>query len=139
MKARSRRLAARGETAMVETMKAYWLTGLGGIALDDCLLPPMDCGSVLLRTKRVSICATDVAYFRGYLHPPYWPVIPGHEYVGEVVAVRGPNTQLKVGDTVVYWGMSDFGGLAPFRAIRPLCSGTRRAEPWFTPCGFVDD
>jgi L-iditol 2-dehydrogenase/threonine 3-dehydrogenase len=65
-------------------------------------------------------------------------VIPGHEYVGEIVDTRLRTKQLKVGDTVVYWGQTDFGGLAEFRVIRPLCPGTRREEPWFTTCGFVD-
>jgi L-iditol 2-dehydrogenase/threonine 3-dehydrogenase len=123
-------------------MKAYTLTAPGTLAFEDMPLPAVEPGTILLKTRRVSICATDVGYYRGYLFPPQWPIIPGHEYVGEVVDAdidARAAAMVPQGSLVSYWGQTDFGGLAEYRLIKPVFAGTRSAEEFFTDRGFVDE
>ena len=124
---------------MASTMKAYVITRPGNIELVDSPIPTIDRESLLLQTKRVSICGTDVGYYRGYLFPVGWPVIPGHEYVGEVVEKGLADSSVKVGDKVVYWGETRFGGFAEFREIKPILPGTRDEKSWYTERGFTGD
>ncbi|MCW7945214.1 alcohol dehydrogenase [Streptomyces hygroscopicus] len=108
---------------------------LGSVADPDCRPD-----EVMLRTEAVSICSTDVSYFRGHLSSNTWPLIPGHEYVGRVVDVGGRLTDvLRPGDRLCYWGQTDFGGMAEYRALRPLLpGGSGRESTWFTERGFTD-
>ena len=125
---------------MTEMMKAYVIHQPQQIAfVDDYPIPELEDECILLKSQRVSICSTDVGYYKGDFSPPQWPIIPCHEYVGEVVESRLSNSKLKVGDKVVYWGQTDFGGLAEYRAIKPLFPGTRQENHWFTERYFVDD
>ena len=120
-------------------MKAYVIQQPQQMAVVDYPIPELEDECILLKSQRVSICSTDVGYYRGHLFPPQWPIIPGHEYVGEVVESRLSSNKVKVGDKVVYWGQTDFGGLAEYRVIRPLFPGTRLENPWLTERYFVDD
>jgi L-gulonate 5-dehydrogenase len=120
-------------------MKAYVINKPQEIDFIDVPIPPLEDKCIMLKSKRVSICSTDVGYYEGYLFPPQWPVIPGHEYVGEVVESKLSDKQVKIGDKIVYWGQTDFGGLAEYRAIRPLFPGSRLENRWFTDRGFADD
>ncbi|MEH1844213.1 MAG: alcohol dehydrogenase catalytic domain-containing protein [Nostoc sp.] len=70
---------------MTEMMKAYIIKQPKEIDFVDYPIPQLEEGCILLESKKVSICSTDVGYYNGYLFPPEWPIIPGHEYVGEVV------------------------------------------------------
>ena len=124
---------------MTKMMKAYVIEQPQKINFVDYPLPQIEDGCVLLETKRVSICSTDVGYYKGYLFPPDWPIIPGHEYVGEVVESRLTNSRLKPGNKIVYWGQTDFYGLAQYRVIRPLFAGVKEEKVWFTERGFADD
>ncbi|MFF5860733.1 zinc-binding dehydrogenase [Streptomyces sp. NPDC012751] len=122
-------------------MRAYLMSGPGHLALGE--VPDPVCGpdEVILRTEAVSICSTDVSYFRGHLFPETWPLIPGHEYVGQAVQVgadlRGVVSE---GDRVCYWGQTDFGGMADYRVIRPLFAdrGAVRETTWYTHRHFHD-
>ncbi|WP_327425535.1 alcohol dehydrogenase catalytic domain-containing protein (plasmid) [Streptomyces sp. NBC_01527] len=122
-------------------MRAYLLSGPGRLALET--VPDPTCGpdEVILRTEAVSICSTDVSYFRGHLFSDAWPLIPGHEYVGQAVQVgaelRGVVSE---GDRICYWGQTDFGGMADYRAIRPLFAdrGAVQETTWYTHRHFHD-
>lgn len=50
-------------------------------------LPVPEEGQVLLRVRACGVCRTDLHLVDGELPEPRLPVIPGHEIVGEVVAV----------------------------------------------------
>jgi threonine dehydrogenase-like Zn-dependent dehydrogenase len=122
-------------------MRAYLLTGPGQLSLEAVPDPKCRADEVIMRTEAVSICSTDISYFRGHLFPDDWPIIPGHEYVGKIVQVgdglRGVVTE---GDRLCYWGQTDFGGLADYRAIRPIFAD-RGAVPetsWYTKRHFHD-
>lgn len=122
-------------------MRAYIMSGPGELNLENIPDPGCDADEVVLRTEAVSVCSTDISYFRGHLFPGAWPIIPGHEYVGRVVEV-GANLRRSVdlGERLCYWGQSDFGGMADYRAIRPLFVNRRTAREttWYTERNFYD-
>ncbi|GHH84817.1 alcohol dehydrogenase [Streptomyces sulfonofaciens] len=123
-------------------MRAYLLSGPGRLGLDT--VPDPVCGpdEVTLRTESVSLCSTDISYFRGHLFPDAWPIIPGHEYVGRAVQVGADlRGVIREGDRVCYWGQTDFGGLADYRTIRPLFAadlGASQETSWYTERHFYD-
>jgi L-gulonate 5-dehydrogenase len=120
-------------------MKAYIMTQPCELMLAEVALPRLEPSSVILKTLAVSICSTDIGYYRGYLEPPVWPIIPGHEYLGEVVESQSEDVWLRPGDKLVYWGQTDFGGLAEYRSIRPIFPGMTREMQWPTDRHFMDD
>lgn len=67
-------------------------------------LPEPDIGpdDVLVRSQAVGICHSDFELHEGrYIIPISYPVIPGHEWSGEVAAVGADVTDLRPGDRVV--------------------------------------
>jgi threonine dehydrogenase-like Zn-dependent dehydrogenase len=81
--------------------------------LQEWEVPEPEPGEVVIRVKSVGICASDLKCYLGA--PLFWgdenragycqpPVIPGHEFVGEVVALgqgAGEKYGLKLGDLAV--------------------------------------
>lgn len=65
-------------------MKAYVLHGIGDYRYEEVAAPTVDSGTVLVRVRAAGICGSDIPriYKTGaYSHP----LIPGHEFAGEVV------------------------------------------------------
>jgi L-iditol 2-dehydrogenase len=57
---------------------------------------------VLVRSHAVGICHSDFELYEGrYIIPVSYPIVPGHEWSGEVVEVGGAVQGLTVGDRVV--------------------------------------
>ena len=81
--------------ALVKTQK-----GKGFVELREMPEPSPGAGEVLIEVKACGICGTDVHVLHDEF--PYWPpVILGHEFSGEIVAL-GPETRhFQVGDRVV--------------------------------------
>ena len=51
-------------------------------------IPEIDKGDILLRIIACAICGTDVKkYFQGHKLIKSYPIVPGHEIVGEIVEV----------------------------------------------------
>jgi len=63
-----------------------------GWALREVARPGPAAGEVLLRVHRIGICGSDLAIFDGRETDLRLPVIPGHEFAGEVVE-RGAEVQ----------------------------------------------
>ncbi|OHD74543.1 MAG: hypothetical protein A2V99_08635 [Spirochaetes bacterium RBG_16_67_19] len=63
-----------------------------GWALREVARPGPAAGEVLLRVHRIGICGSDLAIFDGREKDLRLPVIPGHEFAGEVVE-RGAEVQ----------------------------------------------
>ena len=96
-----------------ETMRAVVCHGPEDYRLEECRVPTTGAGEVLLRVKSVGICASDLKCYKGA--PLFWgdahregycqaPVIPGHEFVGEVVALGEGSAErygLQLGDLAV--------------------------------------
>jgi threonine dehydrogenase-like Zn-dependent dehydrogenase len=75
----------------------------GVIALDDIAVPAPEPGELLMRVRRVGICATDLHLLDGHIGDPF-PLVPGHEFVGEVAAIGEEAARergLAVGDRIV--------------------------------------
>jgi 2-desacetyl-2-hydroxyethyl bacteriochlorophyllide A dehydrogenase len=80
-------------------MKAGVLVAPKRIEIVDVPNPVPGDGEVLIRIRQAGICGTDYALFSGHL-PVSYPIIPGHEGVGEIAAL-GPNARrFSVGDRV---------------------------------------
>lgn len=80
-------------------MKAAVITAPGQVevaSVDDPAPGPRD---VVVRVAGCGICGTDLHILDGEFAPTL-PVIPGHEFAGEVVAVGGDVTEVRVGDEV---------------------------------------
>jgi threonine 3-dehydrogenase len=74
-----------------------------GVEIRDVPVPKLGPTDVLVRVKVASICGTDLHIYnwdrwaQGRIHPP---LIPGHEFCGEVVAFGNEVTSVKEGDFV---------------------------------------
>jgi threonine 3-dehydrogenase len=74
-----------------------------GIEIRDVAIPQIGLTDVLVRVKVASICGTDLHIYnwdrwaQGRIQPP---LIPGHEFCGEVVAYGDEVTSVKEGDFV---------------------------------------
>ncbi|MDR1741772.1 MAG: alcohol dehydrogenase catalytic domain-containing protein [Synergistaceae bacterium] len=70
-----------------------------GFSLRDVPTPSLRYGDVLVRVRSVGICGSDVPILAGTRAVP-WPLIPGHEFAGDVAEV-GPGVDgFKAGDRV---------------------------------------
>ncbi len=67
--------------------KAMVVTAPGELAPAEFPVAEPGAGEVLVRTRATSVCATDVKVFHGRVGRARYPLIMGHEFVGEVVAV----------------------------------------------------
>jgi len=67
-------------------MKGLWLEDEQLVFKENLILPSPEQGEALIKTRLAGICATDLEMTRGYY--PFTGV-PGHEFVGEVVAAPG--------------------------------------------------
>ena len=74
-----------------------------GVEIRDVSIPKIGATDVLVKVKVASICGTDLHIYnwdrwaQGRIHPP---LIPGHEFCGEVVAYGDEVTSVKEGDFV---------------------------------------
>src|SRR5438874_3158650 len=71
-------------------------------AVRDLDMPTIAADEVLVRSRNVGICHSDFELLEGhYIIPVSYPVIPGHEWSGEVAEVGSAVTTLRAGDRVV--------------------------------------
>jgi L-iditol 2-dehydrogenase len=65
-------------------------------------VPTVASDEVLVRSRNVGICHSDFELYEGhYIIPVSYPIIPGHEWSGEVAEVGSGVTSLRPGDRVV--------------------------------------
>jgi 2-desacetyl-2-hydroxyethyl bacteriochlorophyllide A dehydrogenase len=71
-------------------------------AVRELDVPTIGADEVLVRSRNVGICHSDFELYEGhYIIPVSYPIIPGHEWSGEVAEVGGAVTTLRTGDRVV--------------------------------------
>jgi D-arabinitol dehydrogenase (NADP+) len=77
-------------------MKSIRIPEPNQVELIDLPIPSPGPGEVLLRVRASGICGTDIHILRGEYMGAY-PVIPGHEFCGEVAAVGKGVTRVRCG------------------------------------------
>jgi L-iditol 2-dehydrogenase len=109
-------------------MKALRFVGDSAAQVDDLPTPRIAADEVLVAARVVGICHSDIDLLEGrYIIPFRYPLIPGHEWAGEVVEVGSDVTGRSVGDRVVgecvigsdHFGFSVSGAAAEFFVARP--------------------
>jgi L-iditol 2-dehydrogenase len=71
-------------------------------AIQDLEVPQIAADEVLVRSRNVGICHSDFELYEGrYIIPVSYPIVPGHEWSGEVAEVGSAVTSLRPGDRVV--------------------------------------
>jgi L-iditol 2-dehydrogenase len=94
-------------------MKALQFTAPGEFSVNDLDVPAIGPDEVLLASRAVGICHSDIELLEGrYIIPFAYPIIPGHEWSAEVMEVGSNVASLEPGDRVVgecVIGMDHFG------------------------------
>ena len=70
---------------------------VGVKAIED---PSPGPGEAIVKVEACGICGTDIHVLRGEFAPTRYPIVPGHEFCGEVVAVGSEVRNVKAGDFV---------------------------------------
>ena len=104
-------------------MKALQFMSPNVMAVNDIATPKIADDEVLLASRSVGICHSDIELLEGrYIIPFNYPIIPGHEWSAEVMEVGSKVSKLKAGDRVVgecvigqeHFGFSISGAMAQF-------------------------
>jgi 2-desacetyl-2-hydroxyethyl bacteriochlorophyllide A dehydrogenase len=81
-------------------MKAVIVDKPGSVRVDQVPDPELGPKDVVIKVGACGICGTDIHIIDGEFPPTKYPIIPGHEFGGTVVAVGEDVTGVKVGDRV---------------------------------------
>lgn len=87
-------------------MRAAVLTGPRAFRVEEVREPAVGAGEALVRVAAAGICGTDYRIWTGERSVRY-PLIPGHEFIGDVVAVGPGVTRIAPGNRVAVepnWG-----------------------------------
>jgi L-iditol 2-dehydrogenase len=83
-------------------MKALRFVAEGVPRVDELPVPQIAADEVLVAARSVGVCHSDIELLEGrYIIPFHYPLIPGHEWSGEVMAVGDAVTRFAKGDRVV--------------------------------------
>lgn len=109
-------------------MKALRFTRPDRPEVAELPIPEIADDEVLVAARSVGVCHSDIDLLGGrYIIPVRYPIIPGHEWSGEVVRVGARVTEFARGDRVVgecviggdHFGFSISGAAADFFIARP--------------------
>jgi 2-desacetyl-2-hydroxyethyl bacteriochlorophyllide A dehydrogenase len=81
-------------------MRAVVIQEPGALSVVDVPDPAPAAGEIVVAPRAVGICGTDLHIIDGEFPPAPYPLIPGHEFAGEVVAVGTGVTGVRAGDRV---------------------------------------
>ncbi len=99
---------------MKTEMKAGVIGAKNSIQIKTVPVPELRDGEALIKVCYCGICGTDVHVLRGEYGADNFPVIPGHEFVGELVEARGVGSELFApGDMVVAQPFFSCGNCEP--------------------------
>ncbi len=82
-------------------MKAIHFPAKDRVEVATLADPTPGAGEVLVRVRASGLCHTDLDVMHANYGPSAYPVVPGHEYAGEVVEVGPEVSGVSVGDRVV--------------------------------------
>ena len=122
-------------------MRAYVIAEPGRHSLREVGDPTPGPGEVMVAPTAVGLCGSDVELLRGQRPSRYarYPVIPGHEWVGTVVACGPDVTGLPPGTHVVAEGVRSCGRCRRCGEGRTNLCTSRYAETGFTHAGALAD
>lgn len=109
-------------------MKALQFTQQGRPEVAELPIPEIADDEVLVAARSVGICHSDIDLLEGrYIIPVCYPIIPGHEWAGEVAKVGARVIDFAPGDRVVgecvigddHFGFSISGAAADFFIAKP--------------------
>jgi L-iditol 2-dehydrogenase len=110
-------------------MKAVQVVARGKAKFVDAPVPEIQPGHVLVRTRRLSLCGSDIQMLHHAADSayPFPPGTTGHEMVGFVETLDAPGSSLQAGDPVLalapgHRAMAEYY-LAPIEHVIPLPSG----------------
>ncbi|PLR94673.1 zinc-dependent alcohol dehydrogenase [Bacillus sp. T33-2] len=88
------------------TMNAISISGIKKVESIQVEVPKIDSDEVLVKIGAVGVCGTDLEIYHGVLSflqdgRASFPIIPGHEWAGVVVAVGDEVSSFAIGDHVV--------------------------------------
>jgi 2-desacetyl-2-hydroxyethyl bacteriochlorophyllide A dehydrogenase len=81
-------------------MKAAVISERGKVTVESIADPAPGLGEVVIAVSACGICGTDLHIVRGEVAPSL-PIVPGHEFAGEIVALGNSVVDLRIGDRVV--------------------------------------
>lgn len=86
----------------MNTMKALVYHGPRNVKLETRTIPIPKAGEVLIKTRAVSICGSDLGAYRLHEVSDRWmpPIVLGHEFSGDIAALGEGVTGLKIGQRV---------------------------------------
>src|SRR5690349_22646859 len=83
-------------------MRALQYAGPGRAEVVELPVPEIADDEVLVAARSVGVCHSDIDLLEGrYIIPFAYPLIPGHEWAGEVVKVGAKVDVVSPGDSVV--------------------------------------
>jgi propanol-preferring alcohol dehydrogenase len=115
-------------------MRAMVAEGLGGkLKLVDRQVPVPAEGQILIRVRACGVCRTDLHVVDGELPQAVYPIIPGHEIVGEVVSLGGGARGFRAGERIGVPWLGWTCGKCPYclKGEENLCDFAR-----FTGCSI---
>ncbi|MGH3318969.1 MAG: zinc-dependent alcohol dehydrogenase family protein [Streptosporangiaceae bacterium] len=113
--------------------------GTGPLSLVERPVPRPGTGEVLVRVSTCGVCRTDLHLAEGDLLPRAPGVTPGHEIVGEVVAVGDGARRFGTGDRVgIAWLRGTCGACAQCRRGRENLCPYSRYTGWDTHGGYAE-
>lgn len=81
-------------------MKAVVIEEPNEVVIKNVADPTPGQGQAVVKVTACGICGTDIHVIRGEFEPTRYPIIPGHEFCGEVVELGDGVRNLRVGDFV---------------------------------------
>src|SRR2546421_8633865 len=99
-------------------MKAVVIDSPNELTIKKIADPTPKADEVVVKVEACGICGTDIHVIRGEFEPTRYPIVPGHEFCGEVVAIGGDVRNVKVGDFVAVGPTLYDGAGRPCRAGR---------------------
>lgn len=81
-------------------MKAVVIEEPNEVVVKEVPDPTPGEGQAIIKVAACGICGTDIHVIRGEFEPTRYPIIPGHEFCGEVVGLGSGVRNLRVGDFV---------------------------------------
>ena len=81
-------------------MKAVVIEKPDSVSVKQIADPTPGSGEAIIKVEACGICGTDIHVIRGEFAPTRYPIVPGHEFCGEVVAIGGEVRNIKIGDFV---------------------------------------